>query len=106
MAKKEQNKAKKETLLAGAGSLRGRTFEGFVKKKFPKRVVIEFERTVYVPKYERFYKKKTRIHSRLLDSMEADVNVGDYVEVKECRPLSKLIHSVVIRVIRKAGETK
>lgn len=106
MAKKEENKDKKKAPLAGAGnlSLRGRTFEGFVIKKFPKRVVIEFQRTVFVKKYERFYKKKTRIHSRLLDSMEADVNVGDYVEVQECRPLSKLIHSVVIGVIRKAGE--
>ena len=33
---------------------RGRTFKGTVIKKFPKRVVIEFERMVYIRKYERY----------------------------------------------------
>lgn len=83
-------------------STRGRTFEGFVTKKFPKRIVLEFQRTVYVQKYARFYKKKTRIHARLPDSMEKDINVGDYIQVMECRPLSKIIHFLVIKKIRNA----
>jgi ribosomal protein S17 len=77
-------------------STRGRIFEGFVTKKFPKRVVIEFERTEYIPKYERFYKKITKIHARLPEHMEREISVGDLVRVRECRPLSKLIHHVVI----------
>ena len=83
-------------------STRGRTFEGFVKKKFPKRVVVEFERTVLVKKYERFYKKKTKLHARLPDSMEKEINIGDYIKIKECRPFSKLIHFIVIEKIRSA----
>lgn len=100
MAKKQ--KAKKETLKSLVGTslmpvtTRGRTFEGFVTKKFSKRIVLEFERTVYVPKYERFYKKKTRLHARLPDALANEVNVGDYVQVKECRPLSKIIHFIVL----------
>ena len=52
-----------------------------------------------VAKYERFMRKTTRIHSRIPDGLE--VHVGDYVKVQECRPLSKMIHSVVIEVLRK-----
>lgn len=83
-------------------STRGRTFEGTVTKKFPKRVAVEFERTVYVKKYERFYKKKTKLHARLPDAMASEVNVGDYIEIAECRPLSKIIHFIVLRKIRSA----
>lgn len=82
---------------------RGRIFEGFVTKKFPTRVVVEFERTVYVPKYQRFYKKKTRLHARLLETV--DVNVGDYIKVRECHPLSKIIHFIVIEKLRAADST-
>ena len=81
-----------------ATSIRGRTFEGTVTRKFPNRVAIEFERTVKAYKFDRFYKKKTRIHARLPIGM--DVHIGDYIKVQECRPLSKIIHHVVIQKIR------
>ena len=83
-------------------SLRGRIFEGTVTKKFPTRVVIEFERTVKVHKFDRFYKKKTRIHAKLPHTIE--VHVGDYIKVQECRPLSKIIHHVVIEKVRSANQ--
>ena len=107
-AKNENAQTSAQKSLVGTSlipiSTRGRTFEGFVTKKFPKRVVVEFERTVFVRKYERFYKKKTRLHARLPDNIEAEV--GDYIKVKECRPLSKIIHFMVIEKIKNAGETK
>ena len=77
---------------------RGRTFEGIVTKKFPNRLVIEIERTVYVPKYERYYKKKSRLHARISEGI--DVNVGDYVKIRECRPLSKIVHFIFIEKLR------
>lgn len=82
-------------------SIRGRTFNGKVIKKFHKRIVIEFERTVYVRKYERYVKYKTKIHARLPPCMEKEVDVGDYVKVQECRPLSKIVHSVFINKIKR-----
>ena len=85
---------------------RGRMFEGTVTKKFPKRIVLEFQRTVFVQKYERFYKKKTRIHARLPDSMANEINVGDYIKVQECRPLSKIIHFIVLGKASKTKEAK
>jgi len=109
-AKKTEGKVRKEkeTKVASAecndkrchihGNLkaRGKTFEGTVIKKFPRRVVIEFERMVYVRKYERYKKSKTKIHARLPDCMEREINVGDLIKIQECRPLSKIIHFVVI----------
>ena len=78
---------------------RGRIFKGFVVSKYPKRVAIEFERTVYLSKFESFMKKKTRIHARLPDSMANEINLGDLIQVQECRPLSKIIHFIVIKKI-------
>jgi small subunit ribosomal protein S17 len=88
----------------GSISLRGRGFKGTVIKKFPKRVVIEFERTIYVKKYERYAKRKTKLHARLPDSFFNEVQIGDYVEIKECRPLSKIVHFIVTKKI--TGEKK
>lgn len=80
--------------------LRGRTFEGTVIKKFPNRVVIEFERTRFVSKYERYEKRKTKLHARLTDCLKDEINVGDYIEIAECRPISKIIHFVAVKKIR------
>jgi len=101
--KKEKELKKQPELAEKPISTRGRTFEGFVAKRFPSRVVIEFDNPVYVPKYERFFRKKTRIHAKLPSNM--DVEVGDYVKVQECRPLSKIIHHVVIQKMTSAAET-
>jgi small subunit ribosomal protein S17 len=85
----------------GYTSTRGRSFKGTVIKKFPKRVVIEFERTIYVKKYERYSKRKTKLHARLPDCMFQEIGLGDYIEIKECRPISKIIHFIVIQKISK-----
>lgn len=86
-------------------STRKRTFQGVVIRKFPMRVTIEFERTVKIPKFERFMKKRTRIHARLPDEFAAEINLGDLIRVQETRPLSKLIHFVVTEKVR-SGERK
>ena len=112
---KKTRKGKMQTLLAEAvgkndcndrnchlhGNLktRGRFFEGVVTKKFPKRVVIEFERMIYVRKYERYKKSKTKIHARLPNCMTDQINIGDLIKIQECRPLSKIIHFAVIEKI-------
>ena len=50
-----------------------------------------------IQKYERYLKARTKLHARLPDCMS--INVGDYIEVGECRPLSKIIHFVVTKKI-------
>lgn len=85
-------------------AMRGRTFEGTVTKKFATRVVVEFIRTLKVIKYERYYTRTTRIHARLPANLS--VSVGDYVRVKETRPLSKIIHFIVTDKIKSAEDKK
>lgn len=106
MEKRKENKENKASCadrqcpLHGHLKLRGRRFKGYVIKKFPRRVVVEFEKLAYVRKYERQMKKKTKIHARLPDCMKQDIEEGDYIEVRECRPLSKIIHFCVVKKVR------
>jgi len=92
--------------IHGNLKVRGKTFEGKVIKKLQKRVTIEFERMIYVKKYERYKKSKTKIHARLQECMDEKINVGDFIKIKECRPLSKIIHFVVIEKIKNAEDKK
>ncbi len=80
--------------------LRGRTFEGTVIRKLHGRVTIAFERMLRLPKYERYEKRRTKIHARLTDCMKDDVNVGDLIQISETRPISKMIHFVVSKIIK------
>ena len=89
--------------IHGSLKVRGSMFKGYVVKKFPKRIVIEFERTILVRKYERYMKKKTRIHARLPECKKDEVKVGDYVLIGECRPISKIIHFVYLNKVEAGG---
>lgn len=108
---KKENKEIVETIcldkkcpIHGNLKVRGRIFKGTVVRKLNKRIAIEFERMVYVRKYERYSSSKTRIHARLPDCFEKEIQIGDIVKVQECRPLSKIIHFVVIEKIKNAHE--
>lgn len=86
---------------------RGRVFEGRVVRKFPKRVMIEFERMIYIRKYERYLKSRTRIHARVPENMEKEIKLGDLIRIQECRPLSKIIHFIVIKKLKdSSGDEK
>jgi small subunit ribosomal protein S17 len=98
MAEKTKTKKNIEKEIASAISARGRSFEGIVTKRFEKRIVVETERTVYIPKYERYHKKKIRLHARI--PTDSKVSVGDRVKIKECRPLSKIIHFVLTTIVK------
>src|SRR3990167_5233940 len=91
-AKKESSHSEKcedrNCHIHGNLKVRGRIFEGRITKKFHKRVVIEFERMIYVRKYERYAKSKTKIHAHLPTCMESKIQIGDLIRVQECRPLS------------------
>lgn len=103
MKKTEENKCNdKKCWMHGSLKVRGRKFKGYIIRKFPKRITIEFERTLFIKKFERYIKKKTKIHAWLPACKENAVNVGDYVSIGECRPLSKIIHFTYLETIRKA----
>lgn len=87
----------------GSLSARGRSFKGIIKKTVGRRAVIEFERFVRHKKYERYAKAKTRLHAHMPDCLAQKIKVGSMVKVTECRPLSKIIHFIVVDIV---GETK
>jgi len=106
--KKTKREVAKKTKIVGTPKIgtRGRIFEGTVIRKFPKRITIEFERMTYIKKYERYARYKTKIHARLPEEMENEISIGDLVQIRECRPLSKTIHFIVIKKIKSAEEKK
>ena len=98
----KEMKEKKQTEIVETSkiSLRGRKFEGYVIRKFPGRVAIQFERVKLIKKYERYIKLRSKMHARLPENMKDQINIGDYIQIQECRPLSKIIHHIVIKKIR------
>ncbi len=111
---KEKTKSKMKNTEKIVGTLskekkiiaRGRIFEGTVIRKFPKRVTISFERMVYVRKYEGYARYRTKLHARLPEDMKEEINIGDLIQVQECRPLSKIIHFITLKKIKDAKEMK
>ena len=96
----------KDCHVHGNLKTRGRTFQGIVVSKHEKRIAIEFERMIYVRKYERYAKSKTKVHARLPKCMEKKINLGDLIKIQECRPLSKIIHFVVVEKLKNAEDVK
>jgi len=79
----------------GHVKIRGKLLDGIVvSAKASKTVTIMREYVVYVPKYERYMRKRSKIKAYLPDCIE--VKEGDKVLIGETRPLSKTKHFVVI----------
>ena len=79
-------------------SIRGRTFTGTViEAKLQKTATVSWERKKYLPKYERYEKRRTKLKAHNPECIE--VKKGDLVIIKECRPISKTKRFVVIKKI-------
>jgi len=86
-------------------STRGRTFEGtVVSDKMRKTVSILWGRKRFVPKYERYEKRQTKIKAHNPDEINA--KEGDFVRVMETRPLSKTKNFIVTEIIKRKEEEK
>ena len=82
----------------GSISLRGRTFIGkIVSTKAHKSAIVEWGRLNFIPKYERYSKRKTRIQVHNPRCM--NIKEKDDVEIEECRPLSKTKGFVITKKI-------
>ena len=79
-------------------STRGRTFTGTViADKMAKTVTVEWERQKYIPKYERYEKRRTRVKAHNPENINA--KEGDMVVIKETRPLSKTKHFIITEIV-------
>jgi len=78
--------------------VRGQTLEGtVVSTDMEKTVIVEREYDVFVPKYDRYMKRRSRIPAHVPGVLEP-LEVGDEVTIAETRPLSKTKAHVVVRV--------
>ena len=60
---------------------------------------VEIQFSVKHPKYGKYVRKRTQIQAHDANN---EVNIGDKVEIAECRPLSKTKSWVVTRVVEAA----
>ena len=82
----------------GNVKIRGKIFEGKIVSIRPqKTAIIEREYFHYVPKYERYERRRSRISAHNPPCINA--KVGDRVKIAECRRLSKTKSFVVIEVM-------
>jgi len=83
----------------GTLPVRGKILEGkVVSAKMQGSIVVERNYLHYLPKYERYERRHSRISAHSPPCME--VKKGNIVKIAECRPLSKTKHFVVIEKVK------
>lgn len=87
----------------GSARVRGKIFTGtIIKIPTHRTATVEWPRQFFLPKYERFEKRRTRIKVHLPDCLEA--KVGDKVRLVETKPISKTKNFVIIEVVEHASD--
>jgi small subunit ribosomal protein S17 len=93
----------KKCVWHGRTKARGRIFKGMVKSsKSRNTVIVEWDYHRYVPKYQRYEKRKSRVTAYNPPCLHA--REGDRVIIAECRPLSKTKHFVVVGFEKRGSE--
>lgn len=82
----------------GELSVRGKVLEGIVVSARPqKTAIVEREYFHYIPKYERYERRRSRIAAHNPECIDA--KEGNKVKIAECRPLSKTKAFVIIEKV-------
>ena len=69
--------------------------------KMQKTVVVQVDRKVRHPLYEKFISKRTKLYAH---DENSEAKIGDVVELAQTRPLSKLKSWRLVRIIQKAPQ--
>lgn len=67
--------------------------------KWKNHFVVAIERKVKHPLYGKFIRRTTKLH---VHDENNEAKLGDVVEIRECRPLSKTKSWTLVRVVEKA----
>lgn len=77
-----------------------RTLTGrVVSDKMDKTVVVLIERKVQHPVYGKFIVRSNKYHAH---NETGEAQMGDLVEIEECRPISKTKNWKVVKLLKKA----
>jgi small subunit ribosomal protein S17 len=71
-----------------------------VSTKMQKTVVVQVDRKVRHPLYEKFVSRRTRLYAH---DEKNEAKVGDVVDVTHTRPLSKMKCWRLVRIVQKAS---
>jgi small subunit ribosomal protein S17 len=75
---------------------------GFVvSDKMDKSATVLIERKVKHPIYGKFVRKSTKLH---IHDENNDCDIGDTVQISECRPMSKTKSWTLVKVVSKAAK--
>ncbi len=69
-----------------------------IRKDVNHSATVEWERQYYVPKYERYERRRSRL--RVHNPACLSAQVGDTVKVMKTRPLSKTKNFVIVEVVK------
>lgn len=84
-------------------STRGKSFVGkVVSAKMHKTVVVEWERRVLVPKFNRYTKRRSKVSAH--NSDEINAKEGDIVRIQEVRPISKTKNFTVVEILESSDQ--
>jgi len=91
--------------IHGRIKVRGQTFVGrVVRYKMQKSAIVEWERIVKIPKYERVFRTTSRVVAHVPDCIK--VREGDLVRIGETRKISKTKSFVILEVLKSGKEDK
>ena len=74
-------------------------FGTVTSSQMDKTITVSVDRRVRHPVYEKFVKRRTKLHAH---DENNEAGIGDVVEVAQTRPLSKLKRWRLVRVVTKA----
>ncbi|QCI26918.1 30S ribosomal protein S17 [Buchnera aphidicola (Thelaxes californica)] len=81
-----------------------RTLQGIVfSNKMQKSLVVHVEKIIKHRLYKKFIKKTTKLH---VHDEKNECSIGDVVEIKECRPISKTKSWTLVRIVKKIQITE
>ncbi|CAL4325115.1 30S ribosomal protein S17 [Buchnera aphidicola] len=70
-----------------------------ISDKMQKTAVIAVERFVKHPIYGKFIKRTTKLH---FHDEKNECDIGDTIEIRECRPISKKKSWILLRILEKS----
>ena len=89
----------------GTLPVRGQVITGIVlSSKMQDTILVKKEYMSYVPKYERYEKRRTKLFAHASPCL--DINLGDKIRMVECRPISKTKNFIIIEKIGGEQEVK
>lgn len=99
LSKPKENCDDKHCAFHGYITVRGRQFVGLITRtNSQKTAVVEWQRLAFLPKYQRYEKRGSRLHVH--NPLCINAKVGERVRIVECRPISKTKNFVIIERIK------